>query len=287
MAPRPPEEEQTMDSLLVNEKAAALVEQLAEGCTKAAGFSSFSTAVYDTAWVAMVTKKFDGKTKWLYPECFQFLLANQTDEGGWKSYASEVDGILNTMAALLALEMHADAPQHQGCPLPEDIQTRISSGSTALQGMLDHWDVEACIHVGFEILAPSLLQLLQEKRLSFNIPGEEALMALNHRRLANVDSQVLYQKTCTILTHSLEAFIGRIDFDRVSHHSVGGSMMGSPASTAAYLMHSSRWDNEAERYLSIVYASIRGKEHGGVPSAFPATIFMSSWASALSLKVIG
>ena len=280
-------EVQTMNSLTINEKAAALIKKLAEACTEDAGISSFSVTVYDTAWLAMVTKSSDGETRWLFPECFQFLLAHQTEEGGWESYASEVDGILNTMAALLALKMHADAPQYQDCPLPEDIQTRISKCSTALQEMLDHWDVEACIHVGFEILVPSLLQSLRGLGLSFSIPREEALMALKQKKLVNFDPQILYQETCTTLIHSLEAFIHRIDFDRVSQHSVGGSMMGSPASTAAYLMHTSRWDDEAERYLSTVVTSIKGKEHGGVPSAFPTTTFMLSWVSALPLNGIG
>ena len=74
------------------------------------------------------------------------------DEGGWESHASEVDGILNTMAALLALKLHADTPQYPECLLPDDIGTIMFRASVALQNMLNEWDIEAYIHVGFEIL---------------------------------------------------------------------------------------------------------------------------------------
>ena len=223
----------------VNEEAVALIAQLAEGCTQAAAFSSFSTTIYDTPWVAMVSKDFHGEKRWLFPQRFEYLLAHQTDEGGWESYASEVDGIPNTMAAFLALKLHADTPQYPECLLPDDIGTRLFRASVALQNMLNEWGIEVCIHVGFEILVPSLLKLLQEQGLSFTIPDEGALMALNRKKLANFDPQMLYQKTCTTMIHSLEAFLDRIDFDKIGHHKVGRSMMGSPASTATYLMRTS------------------------------------------------
>ena len=271
-----------MDPQDINDKAAALIGQLAAGCTQTAGLSSLSSTIYDTAWVAMVSKKVHGETRWLFPECFQYLLAHQMDDGGWKSYASEVDGILNTMAALLALKVHADATQYLDNPLTTDIEIRISKGSTALQKMLDKWDVDECMHVGFEVLVPALLQLLQNRGFSFTILKDESLMSLNHKRIGNFDPRILYGKDCTTLIHSLEAFSDKIDYDRLSHHKVGGSMMGSPASTAAYLINISSWDEEAERYLSAVVSAIKDKEHGGVPSAFPTTTFMLCWVRFLS-----
>ncbi|KAK3171181.1 hypothetical protein OEA41_003265 [Lepraria neglecta] len=176
-----------MDPPEVNEEAVTLMAQLGDGYTQAAGFSSFSTTIYDTAWVAIVSKDFHGERRWLFPQYFEHLLAHQTDEGGWESYASEVDRILNTMAALLALKLHADTPQYPECLLPDDIGTRMFSASVALRNMLNEWDIEACIHVGFETLVPSLLKLLQEQGLSFTIPDEGALMAINRKKLANFD----------------------------------------------------------------------------------------------------
>ena len=65
-----------MDLPEVNEGAVALIAQLAEGCTQAAGFSSFSTTIYDTACVVIVSKDFHGEKRWLFSQCFEYLLAH-------------------------------------------------------------------------------------------------------------------------------------------------------------------------------------------------------------------
>ncbi|KAL2055341.1 hypothetical protein ABVK25_004149 [Lepraria finkii] len=121
-----------------------------------------------------------------------------------------MDGILNTMAVLLALKLYTDTPQYPECLLPDEIGTRMFRVSVALQNILNEWDIEVCIPVGFEILVPSLLKLHQEQGLSFTIPDEGALMALNRNKLAKFEPQMLYQKTCTAMIHSLEAFLDRI-----------------------------------------------------------------------------
>ena len=83
------------------------------------------------------------------------------------------------------------------------------------------------------------------------------------------------------MIRSLEASLDKIDFDKIGHHKVGGSMMGSHASTATYLTRTSVWTHEAERYLATVFASANGKDHGGVPSVFPATTFMLCWVGVI------
>jgi hypothetical protein len=83
----------------------------------------------------------------------------------------------------------------------------------------------------------------------------------------------------TTLLHSLEGFIGKIDFDKISHRKVEGSMLASPSSTAAYLMYSTEWDHEAAAYLRKVFENGSGKGCGGFPSAFPSEIFEISWVS--------
>ncbi|KAI0005817.1 hypothetical protein F4779DRAFT_31181 [Xylariaceae sp. FL0662B] len=55
-------------------------------------------------------------------------------------------------------------------------------------------------------------------------------------------------------------------------------MMGSPSSTATYLIHSSTWDDAAERYLRDVVRNGSGQRTGGVLSAWPTTVFETSWA---------
>ncbi|OTB18376.1 hypothetical protein K445DRAFT_309112 [Daldinia sp. EC12] len=54
-------------------------------------------------------------------------------------------------------------------------------------------------------------------------------------------------------------------------------MMASPASTAAYLMNSSSWDDEAETYLRTVLHRPNNLDRGSVPCAWPTSIFEVSW----------
>lgn len=89
-----------MDGSL-HHQAQALVVKLAAQCSSGHAFGPMSISIYDTAWVSMVQKP-DGM--WLSPESFEFLLAHQLPSGAWESYASTVDGVLNTAAALLALK---------------------------------------------------------------------------------------------------------------------------------------------------------------------------------------
>lgn len=104
-------------------------------------------------------------------------------------------------------------------------------------------------------------------------------MAINAAKLSRFKPEFLYHFKSTAI-HSLESFIVKIDFDKVKHHLVYGSMMGSPASTAAYLMNTSTWDDEAEEYLKHVISWAAGKGIGGVPSAFASTYFEYTWVSS-------
>ncbi|XXG97308.1 hypothetical protein Hte_003604 [Hypoxylon texense] len=67
------------------------------------GFGSVSCAIYDTAWVSLIIKVVDGRRQWLFEECFDYILDNQSEDGSWKAGASQVDAILNTAASLLSL----------------------------------------------------------------------------------------------------------------------------------------------------------------------------------------
>jgi hypothetical protein len=237
-----------------------------------------STAIYDTAWASMVSKDVNGRRHWLFPESFQIILDTQLPEGGWEQYRSEVDGILNTAAALLALLWHRKEVSYLGCPaLPQDIHTRITKAKAWLDHILQRWDVEACDHVAFEILIPALLELLKQENVHLSFPGAVPLAMLNQKKLAKFDPQMLYTPVHTTLIHSLEGFIGKVDFDKVRHHKTNGSMMASPSSTAAYLIYTSDWDDEAEAYLRNTMQECQGHGSGAVPCAFPSTIFELSW----------
>jgi hypothetical protein len=215
----------------------------------------------------------DGSTSWRFLECFQYVLKTQHQDGSWESgfIHPEVDVILNTMAALLALRVHATEPLNSTVPI--DVENRIRKASESLQIQFDVWDVQASDYVGFEILVPSLLGLLADAGFRFKIRDQQLLDSWNTAKLEDFNAEIIYSSKQYTIHNSLEALVGKIDFNRISHHTISGSMMTSPASTAAYLIYSTRWDEELERYLETVITNGSGKGSGGVPSAFPTPIF--------------
>ena len=259
----------------LEEQAQSLVQRLASGC-KDNDLGSATVAIYDTAWVSMVSKVEGGQETWLFPECFQYLLDSQLPHGGWQEYTSLDDALLNTMAALLAMEKHASAYGSMRHPSLLDLEDRISRATTYVRELLHGWALEESLQVGFEILVPALLSMLRKLGIEFEFPGRQKLEALSAKKLANFAMEMLYN-TPTTLLHSLEAFVDRVDFDRLECNKIFGSMMASPASTAVYLMHSSKWDIDAEHYLRRVIHEGSGEGSGCVPSVYPMPIFEITW----------
>ena len=216
-----------LTNMFLQAEAATLIERLAVSCTHRELSGSISTNIYDTAWVSMVSKKVDGHRHWLFPESFQLVLDSQLPGGGWEQYASDPDGILNTMAALLAFIQHRKGSYYRGCcPLPRDIDSRIFRGISWLEDQLQRWNVAASDHVGFEILVPALLDLFRQEEIQFHFPGSDLLAAFESKKIGKFSAEILYGQQQTTLLHSLEAFAGKIDFDRASHHMVNGSHDG-------------------------------------------------------------
>ena len=256
-----------------------LLQQVADSCTAAHGLSSLSCSIYDTAWVSMIKKTIDGVPTWLFPSSFAHILDTQNPDGGWCSgLASDLDIILSTMAALLSLARHRHLRDHtEQSNGGADLEESISRASSFLRTKLQTWDVTACDQVGFELLVPAHQQYLSEEGIVFSFPGEDYLNTLGLRKRSLFSSELLYGDRPMSLTHSLEALIGAIDFDRLRHRLTFGSMLCSPASTAAYLIQTSKWDDEAEAYIRAALKHGSGNGSGAVPSAFPTTIFEITW----------
>ena len=260
--------------------AAQLLSDITQEYELTGSIGSLSCTVYDTAWISMVTKVVDGKRNWLFPSSFQYVLDSQQSDGSWVSYGSEIDGIMNTAAALLALSRHRSVHHQIGDMIPLDINHRVLRAEAALRQRLETWNVEATLHVGYEILVPALLSLLEEVGLAFEFPGRQHLLDLHSQKMATFDPALLYQEKQTSALHSLEAFVGKVDFDKLKNHTRSGSMLASPSSTAAYLIYSTQWDMESESYLHRTISDGAGEGCGAVPSAFPSTNFDMIWVSA-------
>ncbi|CAI7654790.1 unnamed protein product [Penicillium glandicola] len=273
-----------MEPISLQHSAVVLIDQLTERIDDSHGLGFMSPAVYDTAWVSMVQKPGDGHDTWLFPECFEYILSNQLDDGGWTTYASQIDGILNTAASLLSLKRHFIAPLQITTISQECLEERIDRATKALHALLNIWDVNDTVHVGFEVLVPALLGYLEAESIALSFPGRDRLFEVRDQKLTRFKPEFLYMPVQTTALHSLEAFIGLIEFDRVRHHKINGSFMASPSSTSAVLMNASEWDDECEEYLHHVVRSASGNGSGGVPSAFPSTIFEITWTLSTLIK---
>ena len=263
-------------NLNLNERACALTNQIADSLNKEYGVGTVTPSVYDSAWVSMVEKEIDGEKRWLFPESFRYILEQQDLNGSWKSYADETDGIVNTLAALLSLMKHRAALNSSDSALLNDIESRISRATVAIEKMLQAWKVEAATTCAFEVIVPAHLDLLAENGVHLEFDGKAQLMKLFRDKISALDSEQLSgQKTSTI-SYSLEAFL-HLNFDNIRHQTAFGSMLGSPSSTAAYLMRTSHWDEEAERYLRWTINTGSGKGDGSVPNVFPTTTFEMAW----------
>lgn len=246
-------------------------------------FGTFSAAIYDTAWLSMVYKRDRGKTSYLFTKCFDYLLETQKEDGTWTSYGSQIDGILNTLAALLSM---AKRRKCISSDFKEEtaLHHRIQTAQSGAQCLLQSWDVNETVHVGFEVLVTGLLRQLRFLNLHFEFPGYAKLMLLYERKMRKFSPDLIYSNKKTTILHSLEALTGIIEFDRVSHHcSEELGIFGSPAATAAYLINASKWDQRAATYLESVVTSYGNS--GGVPSAFPTSIFEISWVCYVSIRI--
>lgn len=252
-------------------RASTLVGQLINDHDPKYGVGSLTCSVYDTAWVAMVIKNVDGQRRWLFPSSFEHLLSNQQHDGGWQTSSSDADGILNTLAALLAF------CRHIGYPLqlkpPEDLRHKKDRAIYFLETKFSKCDVESTITVTLQPFFSRLLQMLEQEGVYFSFPGKEALIHERGRKTPNQSLVALYTNIRTSAAHNLESRIGEVDFDRVGQHKICGSMMASPAATAAYLMGRTSWDDEAEAYLHHIVSIGDNNSAGGVPSKFPTTVF--------------
>lgn len=273
-----------MLELELQERVRALLGDLLGTYDPAYGLGSMTCSVYDTAWVACVSKTVSDRSQWLFPSSFSFVLDSQLPDGGWPAHPGaddpdEIDGILSTMAALFCLTQHVRNPLQLRHLHKEGLVTRMKKAVARLSELLEKWRVGDCKAVGFEVLAPSLLDLLEKEGVYFTFPDKERLLQIRDQKLAIIRPEMLYNTAPSTLLHSLEAFHGHQDFsfDRISHQKVSGSMMASPSATASYLIRSTKWDDEAEAYLRLVLSNGDGKGSGGVPSAYPSTSFELTW----------
>ena len=260
-----------------------VVEQLLDQHRSVRNLGTMSCTIYDTAWIACISKTTLGMPKWLFPSLFQLILDWQHMDGEWPTHfdrnnpGTVTDWILANLAALYCVTKHAKQPDNldagwlliNGCP-------RVALAVDRLGELLQSYRMQGHNALDFEMLAPRLLELLEgEQSLSFDFPAKKGLFEVRDRKLALVVSKRLGNTVPVSLLHSLEAFHHRRDFnfDNVAKHKVDGGIMASPAATASYLIRASKWDDEAEAYLRRAIADGDGSGSGAAPGVFPTDVF--------------
>ena len=175
----------------------------------------------------------------------------------WDIYASPLDGLLNTLASLLSLLTQSKLDPHN--PMEGiSLSWRVREAQAGLQSLLRIWDVDEAVHVGFEVLVPALLREVEHFNTYSEFSGRRRLSQLRAEQCI-FRPKLVYSKRQTTLLHSLEAPVGLIEYDAVNHHcSEEARMFGSPASTVAYLLNCSGWDDRAEKYLRNTVSAIGG-----------------------------
>ena len=246
-------------------RANTLIRGLIDSYDPKYGLGSGTCSIYDTAWVSMVAKTIDGQPRWLFPSSFLCVLAHQQHDGGWQDEASSLDGILHSLAALLALCRHITHP-HQINEDLEDLNYRKSRAIYFLETRFTSWHFDPSVATPqYQSGVSKLLRLLQREGIEFDFPSKSLFMLPK-------EPSVNYSK---IITSTSE---------QGSHYKVCGSIKGSPASTAAYLMQCSTWDDEAEAYLSHIISIGLGRSAGVVPAKFPTTVFELSSVLAILMQ---
>jgi halimadienyl-diphosphate synthase len=217
-----------------------------------------SSSAYDTAWTARVTNESGDP---LFPECIQWLLANQHPDGSWGSrIVNYHDRIINTWSARMA---HKERGQRY--------ESQIQRGETYVWETIQNLEQEKVKLVGSELLFPSLME--QAEALGLDLPYHiNVYQKEYHKKLSKID-ETLWYSPLTTLSHSLEFLGDAVDIDHLSNTVLPYGCVGnSPAATAFYLKY--RRDPKVFMFLKKIL-EIMGD--GSVMTVYPIEIFEYGW----------
>ena len=85
------DEEFVLESCSTPSEILHYISTTGDKCEGYGSFGTFSTAIYDTAWVSMVYKLDIDQRSWLFPESFDYILDTQLHDGTWTTSPSDMD----------------------------------------------------------------------------------------------------------------------------------------------------------------------------------------------------
>ncbi|KAJ6050999.1 hypothetical protein N7460_001533 [Penicillium canescens] len=274
-----------MDENSVVLQANILLNELLSAYDEKYHSSTVVNSIYDTAWISMVLRKTEMPTapEWAFPVCFDFLCLEQAEDGGWGNPFSLVERITCTFVCLLAIKKHLRISDNLSVKDQVDLQHRANRAIEFVHSNLASWELNALdtgLPIGLELWLPVVIEQLEKEGVSFAIPGKDRILKLRLEKLSRFPLEVLYRPSSLIQPSplfTLEGFIGVVDFSKLRHQTVYGSMFSSPSSTAVYLMESPEWDPAAEDYLHHVVEQSIVKHNRCVPQLFPTSVFDIDW----------
>ncbi|KAG9287570.1 hypothetical protein G9A89_019631 [Geosiphon pyriformis] len=235
------------------------------------GFGDISMSGYDTAWLSMVPEaqykriQMPSKFKLAFPECFTWLIDVQHVEGGSNGFGYQ--SVSSAMATLLALgkfrintesffeekltELGISREQYDHAFLRNEAFLRLA---------LNQWDIhETSSASGAELIIPYHLTELEkfEPPITLEFPNQAELFQDNNVNILKDIFFLAEEHQRTTILHWLEAFIGAMNlsyFQTSDFRANNGSYGSSPAATAAVLIGSDDWDNEAFKFLKRLLA---------------------------------
>ncbi|CAG8534697.1 13470_t:CDS:2 [Ambispora gerdemannii] len=263
------------------------------------GFSDMSMSPYDTAWVAMVPVPLYKETKQpkdfklAFPECFDWLLSTQDENGSWaRTGAGSITAGLSALCALSMFKNRAgsyfeEKLRELGFTL-EHFNGVFEKGVFFLRNTLNEWDINDVDMTGFELTVPFLMSQLEklDPPVYFDFPDKERLLSENKRKMSLVPLEVIFKLAAKgqplTLTHTIEAFVGRIDFSRLQNpgfQAINGSYGSSAAATAAVLVEAPKWDEKAHEFLRriILRCPEYARVSGYVPTVSDLGLFEMCW----------
>jgi halimadienyl-diphosphate synthase len=255
-----------IESLNPQKLASILLKEIIADLDEKFGSGDISAATYDTAWVAMVRNPNKPK-KLAFPDSFNCILKSQAEDGSWGGLFPYT--LLPTLAALLAL-LKAPEPTTQ-------VHYAVKRAKHYLENALLQWSVKKHESIGFELLAPMLLEELEKLDLIFEFPDKNELLKIRSQKLLITSPKLIYSGQSTLI-HSLEAFGAALDFKRLKQQqAINGSYGGSPSATAAVLIYGSEWDNAAAEWLTHLSNRAFDGVVGNMPTAYPIDVFEIAW----------
>jgi hypothetical protein len=176
-----------------HDKANALLKKVIDQYDEEHEVGTITSSIYDTAWVSMISKSINGKTEWIFPETFQYILDTQSSVGGWQVDFPLIDAIVNTLACLLSLKRH-QSTIHLWNESEDSITHRVDNAITFLNNKLDEWDVITSERVAFELIIPTLFELLEmEFGIAFAFRDRNTLLTINRKKMAMIDYSMIYE----------------------------------------------------------------------------------------------